>query len=114
MLRQVPPMAAVKRFVQDIYAVLSHVLEDADGDYQMNHPRPTTAAIALRAVPPTIGGPWDLDALGRVVAWCVFITSWNARYRTLSVQELHVRAAAFRLSDALEGARVETLNRRAQ
>ena len=96
---------AIPAFVADLLTVLKHVLADEDGDYGTTGGRQTITKVALRAVPSRDAAQWDMEAIGKVLSWCLFVCAWNAQQRQLSCEEQAVRDAAMRLSDAFHVAR---------
>jgi hypothetical protein len=92
--------AAITGFVADVLSLAEHVLrEDADYPADTRIMDALVASLEQRCLPPV------QPVLATVVAWVLFITEWNHRFRVLTEEELRIRAVAWRLSDAIYGPR---------
>jgi hypothetical protein len=93
-MTEIPPLEVFEGFVADYVAVLHHVMPNRDY-FPTNHRVRTALLHSLDTL--TI----DLPALTIAVAWvCHTLTG------SLSPDEIRVRDASWRLSDAIHGMRV--------
>ena len=85
---------AITGFANDVWDVGVHVLGDT-ASYPSSHSWVALLdSLKRRECPPLV-------VLTTIVGWVCFMMRWNAQTRPLTDNELLVRAAAWRLSDAL-------------
>ena len=90
--------AAIAGFTDDLVTVCAHVVRNKR-DYPDTHTMAALVAAMERRECPA------LPVLTTVVAWVCFTMRWNGKSRELTDDEIAIRDAAWRISDAIHGPR---------